>query len=96
MTSTPDSPARLPSGYWQHLATTDFGRVDPQRTIAVLPVPGHDHHPPTAFADIAGDISVASPADLASALGTHEGAVLIAGSLYLAGEALRTNAELPD
>lgn len=36
----------LPSGYWQELATTDFARVDPARTIALLPVAAIEQHGP--------------------------------------------------
>jgi len=36
----------LPSGYWQDLATTDFTRVDPERTIALLPVAAIEQHGP--------------------------------------------------
>jgi creatinine amidohydrolase len=36
----------LRSGYWQDLTTTDFGRVDPERTIALLPVAAVEQHGP--------------------------------------------------
>ncbi len=70
------------------------------RVIAV-PVPGHAHHGPAALAAIAQDCGVrgdtaeclADAVDLAAAAGA--GAVLIAGSLYLAGEALALNDEIP-
>ena len=39
MTSSP-----LPSAAWQDLTTTDFARVDPQRTIALLPVAAIEQH----------------------------------------------------
>jgi creatinine amidohydrolase len=46
-TAPSESPATtLPSGYWQDLATTDFKRVDPHRTIAVLPVSATEQHGP--------------------------------------------------
>lgn len=35
-----------PSGYWQDLTTTDFARVDPQRTVALLPVAAIEQHGP--------------------------------------------------
>ncbi|MFK4002327.1 bifunctional folylpolyglutamate synthase/dihydrofolate synthase [Qipengyuania sp. NPDC077563] len=63
-------------------------------SVTVVPVPGHDWHPVGAFADgsrAAEDV----PAALA-ALPQDGLPVLIAGSLYLAGEVLRLNAELPD
>ena len=34
------------SGYWQHLTTTDLGRVDPERTVALLPVAAVEQHGP--------------------------------------------------
>lgn len=63
-------------------------------SLTVVPVPGHDHHPPEAF----GGNARAAP-DVPSALATVPGdglPVLIAGSLYLAGEVLRLNGEWPD
>ena len=36
----------MPSGYWQDLATPDFARVDPRRTIALLPVAAIEQHGP--------------------------------------------------
>ncbi len=36
----------LPSGYWQDLATTDFARVHPARSIALLPVAAIEQHGP--------------------------------------------------
>lgn len=49
MTSTPDLSkpmAPLQSGRWHDLATTDFARIDPQRTIAVLPLSAIEQHGP--------------------------------------------------
>lgn len=40
------STAALPSGLWQDLCTTDFARVHPQRTIALLPVAAIEQHGP--------------------------------------------------
>lgn len=64
------------------------------RSLSVVPVPGQDSHPPSAF----GPEAVART-DLEDALlnipdDGHP--ILIAGSLYLAGEALRLNDEVPD
>jgi dihydrofolate synthase/folylpolyglutamate synthase len=63
-------------------------------SITAVPVPGHDWHPASAFG------SEARPApDLPGAMAMlpEDGLpVLIAGSLYLAGAALKLNAELPD
>jgi creatinine amidohydrolase len=36
----------LRTGYWQDLTTTDFGRVDPERTVALLPVAAVEQHGP--------------------------------------------------
>jgi creatinine amidohydrolase len=36
----------LRSGYWQDLTTTDFGRVDQERTLALLPVAAVEQHGP--------------------------------------------------
>ena len=70
--------------------------------VVAVPVPGHSHHAPEALAALAARYGLASKtaADLPSALmriatGPAFEAVLIAGSLYLAGEALRANDESP-
>lgn len=61
-------------------------------SLSVVPVPGHAAHPPEAFA--AGRACADVPEALA--LLPEDGApVLIAGSLYLAGEVLRLNREWP-
>jgi dihydrofolate synthase / folylpolyglutamate synthase len=63
-------------------------------SITAVPVPGHDWHPASAF----GPEARPAP-DLPSAMAIipDDGLpVLIAGSLYLAGEALGLNDELPD
>ena len=63
-------------------------------SLTVVPVPTHEHHPASAFgseAREAPDVSSALPALPDDGL-----PVLIAGSLYLAGEVLRLNGELPD
>lgn len=36
----------LRNGYWQDLTTTEFGRVDPERTVALLPVAAVEQHGP--------------------------------------------------
>jgi dihydrofolate synthase/folylpolyglutamate synthase len=63
-------------------------------SITAVPVPGHDWHPASAFG------SRARPApDVPGAMAMipDDGLpILIAGSLYLAGEVLRLNEELPD
>ena len=37
---------RLQSGYWQDLTTTDFRLVDPEQTVALLPVSAVEQHGP--------------------------------------------------
>ncbi|KEO91717.1 folylpolyglutamate synthase [Erythrobacter longus] len=67
---------------------------DRVRTLQVVPVPDHDCHPAHAF----GEDAVARE-DLEDALlnvPSDGFPILIAGSLYLAGEALRLNDEIPD
>lgn len=66
-------------------------------SLSVVPAPGHDAHPPKAFAPHS-DLPVRSFATVAEALRAlpPQGDVLIAGSLYLAGEVLRLNREIPD
>ncbi len=44
--SAGDTPHHLTSGYWQDLTTTDFARIDPGRTIALLPVSACEQHGP--------------------------------------------------
>ncbi|WP_310531079.1 folylpolyglutamate synthase/dihydrofolate synthase family protein [Novosphingobium sp.] len=62
-------------------------------TLSAVPVPAHDYHPATVFGPQAHAF-VDVPSALA-ALPDDGLPVLIAGSLYLAGEVLRLNAELP-
>lgn len=38
--------AALPSRYWEELSTTDFEDLDPERTIAILPVAAIEQHGP--------------------------------------------------
>ncbi|SER87388.1 bifunctional folylpolyglutamate synthase/dihydrofolate synthase [Sphingobium sp. YR768] len=74
--------------------------------IHALPVPGHDHHPPERFAAVAvqwgiGCTAHAGPVEAigavaAAAAGDVPPKLLIGGSLYLAGEILRLNEQLPD
>ena len=64
------------------------------RSLSIVPVPGHEAHPACAF----GPDAVAR-ADLEDAMLNipDDGyPILIGGSLYLAGEALRLNDEIPD
>lgn len=76
------------------------------RKAHAVPLPGHDHHDPRDIAALA--LSQGSPRHCHPAESLDKAierlaadpagaeTVLIAGSLYLAGEALRMNAELPD
>ncbi len=70
----------------------------------IVPIPGHAHHDPAAVAAYAQPDLIRhcqTAADIPAALGqiaaNREGprTVLIAGSLYLAGEVLRLNEEVP-
>lgn len=71
--------------------------------LVALPVPGHAHHSPDALRAVAGSLAIpatdsAATIDAAIHLLAHgppSASVLIAGSLYLAGEVLRANDELP-
>jgi dihydrofolate synthase/folylpolyglutamate synthase len=67
------------------------------RSVIAVPVPGHEHHAPEALCALVRGLGLpASPApDLIQALQLSEAPVLITGSLYLAGEVLRLNGELP-
>lgn len=70
--------------------------------IIAIPVPGHAHHQPADLAALAIEHGAASAVSAAS---VHEGfaalapvavdRVLVAGSLYLAGEVLALNDEIP-
>ena len=74
-------------------------------TLYAVPIAGHDHHDPLGLCRIATDrlgIAVAAPAgDVDAAMeriASHDqpSNVLICGSLYLAGEVLRMNGQVPD
>lgn len=71
--------------------------ADSLRSISVVPAPGHDAHPPEEFAAHSSR-PVSSFANVEESLRAlpPEGDVLIAGSLYLAGEVLRLNRQVPD
>ena len=62
-------------------------------SLTFVPVPGHDHHDPSALAEQFGGTAAASVAQALSRLPAPR---LIAGSLYLAGAALAANGETPD
>jgi dihydrofolate synthase/folylpolyglutamate synthase len=63
-------------------------------TIQVVAVPGQDSHPASAFGSMAR--SSANVAEALSALPDDGLPVLIAGSLYLAGDVLAANEEAPN
>ena len=67
---------------------------DRLRSLTIVPVPGHPCHPPEAFGPDARAASDLEEALLG--LPSDNYPILIAGSLYLAGEALRLNDEVPD
>ena len=72
--------------------------------IHALPVPGHEHHEADRFAAIATRWGIGCTAheeptaaiNAIAALGDPAPKLLIGGSLYLAGEILRLNDQLPD
>jgi dihydrofolate synthase/folylpolyglutamate synthase len=73
-------------------------RID---ALVAIPVPGHDHHAPADLAAIGQRLGIAECAtarDVTAALASLPTAstVLVLGSLYLAGEVLAANDELPD
>lgn len=90
-----------------HLVTGMLANKDPAAIVAplkgrllslsVVPAPGHDAHRPEDIAAHA-DLPVQAFADVEAALRAlpPQGDVLIAGSLYLAGDVLRRNREFPD
>lgn len=80
------------------------GVIEPFADIAVglhaVPVPGHAHHAPQALAAAAYSFGIdaepaADPAEALRAI-REPSDVLIFGSLYLAGEVLKANGQLPD
>ena len=66
-------------------------------SVAIVPAPGHEAHSPESFAPHT-PLPVRAFASVTEALAAlpPEGNVLIAGSLYLAGEVLRLNGEVPE
>ncbi len=63
-------------------------------SVTAVPVPDHDYHPAKAFGR--GTTSADSVPAALAALPKGKLPVLVAGSLYLAGEVLRLNEEAPD
>ena len=66
-------------------------------SVSIVPAPGHEAHQPADFAPFT-PLPIASFHSVAQALAAlpPKGDVLIVGSLYLAGEVLRINREVPD
>jgi dihydrofolate synthase / folylpolyglutamate synthase len=68
--------------------------------ITAVPVLGHEHHTAEDFASVCGHLQVTQAIDVHAALASvtpRKGEiVLIAGSLYLAGEVLAVNGQAPD
>ncbi|MDA9918257.1 bifunctional folylpolyglutamate synthase/dihydrofolate synthase, partial [Erythrobacter sp.] len=64
------------------------------QSVTIVPVPGHDAHPASAFGPDAK--AAANLEEALLNLPSDDFPILIAGSLYLAGEALRLNDEIPD
>ncbi len=69
-------------------------------SISAVPVPGHEFHDCDSFARVAGTIPVSAAIDAAAALAAispkRSDTILIAGSLYLAGDVLKLNGEEPE
>ena len=92
------------AGDHAHLIIGMIGNKDPAgflatlgdvpASVTVVPVPGHEHHAPGAFGPDAR--AAASVTDALAALPGDGLPVLIAGSLYLAGEVLKLSRVLPD
>ena len=65
-------------------------------SVTVVPVPGHEHHNAAAFGPTARAAPSVEAALQTLSVDPAREVVLIAGSLYLAGEVLRANGELPE
>src|SRR3546814_19068731 len=65
-------------------------------SIAVVPVPGHDHHVAPAFGPDARPAASVEAALSGLTVDPATEIVLIAGSLYLAGAVLALHGELPE
>jgi dihydrofolate synthase/folylpolyglutamate synthase len=107
-TISPGAPIDLIFGLMRNrrVAEVLFPLAPLVRRAHVVPLPGHDHHDPRDIAMFAQ--ARASPRECYPAFSLEQAVerlaadergaetVLIAGSLYLAGEALRMNGEIPD
>lgn len=54
---TPPPPVSVPSRFWSDLVTDDFGRIDLDRAIAVLPVAATEQHGPHLPLSVDADIA---------------------------------------
>jgi len=101
--SDPKAAAKLLGIEFMHLIIGMLANKDPMAivkplspflaSLTAVPIPGHKHHPPAAFG-----AQARGAADVEEALATlpdDELPVLIAGSLYLAGEVLKANDQPP-
>ena len=89
-----------------HLVTGMLANKDPAAIIAplaaklvsirVLPIAGHDHHKAAAFGPDAMSASDITQAIQSLSVDPEHEIVLIAGSLYLAGEVLKANNQIPE
>ena len=66
------------------------------KDITVLPIAGHDHHVAADFGPIATAASDITKAIQSLTIDPKREIVLIAGSLYLAGEVLKANKQIPE
>lgn len=74
-------------------------------TLTAVPIPGHEHHTPSELCNVSHTklqiSNIRAASDIVAALKLMAGQkapanVLICGSLYLAGEVLRLNDQVPD
>jgi dihydrofolate synthase / folylpolyglutamate synthase len=89
-----------------HLVTGMLSNKDPAAIIAplsekllsitVLPISGHDHHDAAAFGPNAMSARDITNAIQSLNIDQEREIVLIAGSLYLAGEVLKANSQIPE
>jgi dihydrofolate synthase / folylpolyglutamate synthase len=102
--SDPEAAAKLLGIEFMHLIIGMLASKDPTAiakplspflaSLTVVPIAGHKHHPPAAFgAEARG---AAGLAEALASLPDDNLPVLIAGSLYLAGEVLKANDQAPD
>jgi len=77
-------------------------------SVRAVPIPGHEHHAPfdlAILAKLAGAVEVGTAPDVKMAItetamrsrpGENYAPILICGSLYLAGEVLKANNQIPE